>query len=270
MVSGGIMSSGEGRARSGWDASLQRGYDREAEHYDDKRYRSAEGRLFSRLELRILDEVLEPRPGKHILDVPAGTGRLSVELARSGAHVVAGDISLNMLRAAASKVRPSDLAPSFAQVKAGELPFPDDTFDAVISFKFFHLVPNEVKSVLIRDMVRVLKPGGKLIIEFNSPFYGGVLAFLRYYFRKQRPGGMRTKCLFPDQLPTLFAGLQVMRNYGVKLPLSGMMSGLVGVDPIAAVNSWFGRLPGLKYACYALIVEARKPRTPGEESSDGS
>lgn len=264
------MSSGSGRLRGGWDASLRRGYDREAKQYDDRRYRSAEGRLFSRLELTILDAILEPRPGIRILDVPAGTGRLSVELARSGAHVVAGDISLNMLKAAASKVsRPAEVAPSFAQVKAGELPFPDDTFDAVISFKFFHLVPNDVKPLLLRDMARVLKPGGKLVVEFNSPFYGGFLAFWRYYFRKQRPGGMRTKCLFPDQLPALFAGLPVTQNYGVKLPLSGVISRLVGVGPVDAVNAWFGRLPGLKYGCYALIVEARKPLRPvANPSSD--
>ena len=47
------------------------------------------------------------------------------------------------------------------------------------------MIPTEQKAAFIREMARVLKPGKSLIVEFNSPFYGGILAFVRYYFRKR-------------------------------------------------------------------------------------
>ena len=233
-------------------------YDREAAHYDRRRYESAEGRLFHELETTVLRNWLAPKRGHKILDVPAGTGRLSVALAADGATVIGTDISGAMLRVAASK-RDASMQAHFLQGSGSQLPFADDTFDAVISFKFFHLIPQERKRAFIEDMSRVLKPGCPLVVEFNSPFYGGFLALLRYYFRKKQPGGMRMKCLFPDQIAGLFEGLEVKRTIGVKLPMSAALAALVGHRRIEALNLAFGRIPGAKYLAYAIIVEAWKP-----------
>ena len=235
-------------------------YDVEAAHYDGRRYESAEGRLFHELETRVLTEWLAPKPGLKILDVPAGTGRLSVALASQGATVVGADISAPMLRVAASKREAgSRTHPHFLQGSGSQLPFADNTFDAVISFKFFHLVAPERKRDFIVDMARVLKPGCPLVVEFNSPFYGGVLAMLRYYLRKKQPGNMRMKCLFPDQVAGLFEGLDVTRTIGIKLPLSGVLARVFGRPRTDALNLAFGRIWGAKYFAYAIIVEARKP-----------
>ena len=242
------------------DAGLRASYDRDAPRYDERRYHSAEGRLFSDLELTVLRAWLDLTPASRVLDVPAGTGRLAFGLAGTGATVVGVDISANMLQVAASKRDPSDLRRvHFTQGSGVQLPFRDDTFDAVVSFKFFHLIPNDRKPLFMREMIRVLKPGKTVVVEFNSPFYGGILAALRYYFRKKRPGGMRMKCLFPDQVPELFTGLEVSRKYGVKLPFSGALAELVGRSAVSAVNLWFGRLPGARYLAYAILIEARKP-----------
>ena len=73
---------------------------------------------------------------------------------------------------------------------------------------------------------------------------------------------MRTKCLFPDQVAPLFDGLEVIRTYGVKRPFSGAFAAVVGRSVAESVNLWFGRLPGLKYLTYAIIVVARKPSVP--------
>lgn len=243
-----------------WDTGLRKSYDKEARQYDARRYVSREGLQFNRLELDILDSILPAGPDKWFFDVPAGTGRLSVELGRRGARVVGGDLSLNMLKEAAAKARDAKRDELwFTQANAGQLPFRDGTFDAVVSFKFFHLVPNDVKPVLIREMIRVLKPGGTLVAEFNSPYYGGILAFLRYYFRKKTPGGMRMKCLFPDQVRPLFDGVRVKQIHGVKLPLSGLAEAVLGRKIVDAFTIWFGKLPVLRYFSYALIVEAEKP-----------
>ena len=170
----------------------------------------------------------------------------------------------NMLRAAMDKKRRDGVAHAhFAQLNGLGLPFADDTFDAVTSFKFFHLVPNETKRAFIEEMARVTKPGGKIVIEFNSPYYGGALAFYRYYFRKRKPGGMRQKCLFPDQVPTLFEGLNVRRRLGVKLPFAGALSRVLGRRAVAAVNRIVGSIPGVRYVAYAILIEAEKPARRG-------
>lgn len=245
------------------DQRLRRAYDRSAAVYDVDRYQSAEGRFFSDFESDILMAWLRPSEGLKILDLPAGTGRLTIPLVRAGATVVAGDISQNMLQvASAASSREGLTRAHFAQLNGARLPFRDDTFDVVTSFKFFHLIPNERKPVFLAEMTRVVKPGGKLVVEFNSPFYGVFLAFYRYYFRKRKPGRMRTKCLFPDQVGELFRGLVVRRKLGVKLPLSGWLARLVGARATEMVNLAVGRIPGLRYLTYAMVIEAEKAATP--------
>ena len=242
------------------DRRLRDSYDKEAAQYDALRYESTEGRFFSNLELKVLESWMPLGPGNRILDMPAGTGRLSLALSQHGATVVGVDISRNMLAAADSTTQ-NQLTnhAHFAQGSGVQLPFADNTFDAVASFKFFHLVPNDRKPLFIREMTRVLKPGAPLIVEFNSPYYGGFLAAFRYYFRKKRPGGMRKKCLFPDQVSTLFQGLEVIRKCGVKLPGSGAVATVLGTRMTETIDLWFGRLPGLRYLSYGIIIEARKP-----------
>ena len=242
------------------DTVLRGSYDREAAQYDERRYHSAEGRLFSSLELAVLRDWIPLASAPLVLDMPAGTGRLSWAMAKQGAKVVGADISANMLQRASSKrIENHPGRVYFSQASGIDLPFPDNTFDVVTSFKFFHLIPNERKRLFVREMARVLKPGKSLVVEFNSPFYGGILAGIRYYFRKRHPGGMRMKCLFPDQVPWLFEGLKVTRQQGVKFPLSALAASILGHRASNALNLWFGRLPGVRYLAYAIIIEAKKP-----------
>ena len=240
----------------------RRAYNSAAADYDAQRYESSEGRFFNDFEIEILREWLQPATGVRLLELPAGTGRIAIPLAAAGATVVGGDISENMLHVAAEKKRRENATRAhFAQVNGLGLPFADGTFDAVTSFKFFHLVPNELKGSFIREMARVTKVGGKVVIEFNSPFYGGVLAFYRYYFRKRTPGGMREKCVFPDQIPGLFAGLTIRRRLGVKLPFAGALSRVLGYRAVAGMNRVIGAIPGLRYVTYAILIEAEKTGT---------
>jgi ubiquinone/menaquinone biosynthesis C-methylase UbiE len=239
---------------------LQQSYDSNAASYDEQRYHSATGKMFTECETSILRSWLQPGAHTKILDVPAGTGRFSLALAESGASVVALDISANMLSQAAAK-RPDGrpLRLQFTQASGLKLPFPDNTFDALISFKFFHLIPNDLKRQFIEEMARVLKPGCPMIVEFNSPYYGGALAWLRYNFRKKHPGGMRMKCLFPDQIPVLFRGLDVSRRRGVQLPFAVALSNVFGRRAIDALSTWIGSTAAVRYLSYVIILEVRKP-----------
>ena len=103
-------------------------------------------------------------PGMRVLDLAAGTGTSSEAYADAGVDVVACDFSLGMLKV--GKRRRPDI--DFVAGDATALPFADNSFDATtISFGLRNV--NEPRKALA-EMLRVTKPGGKLVIaEFSSP-----------------------------------------------------------------------------------------------------
>jgi len=122
---------------------------------------------------------VDPKPGERILDIAAGTGTSSVALAKTGADVIALDFSQGMVEE--GRRRNPNL--QFVQGDAEKLPFGDAEFDAVtISFGLRNVQQPEVA---IAEMLRVLKPGGRVVIcEFSRPPLGvlraGYHAYLRY------------------------------------------------------------------------------------------
>jgi demethylmenaquinone methyltransferase / 2-methoxy-6-polyprenyl-1,4-benzoquinol methylase len=120
---------------------------------------------------------LAPRPGELILDVAAGTGVSTEELARSGARCIALDFSLGMLRAGNRGHLPRVAADAL------RLPFADGTFDAVsISFGLRNLVDADAG---LREMARVTRTGGRLVVcEFSTPTWRPFrVAYQRYLMR---------------------------------------------------------------------------------------
>jgi demethylmenaquinone methyltransferase/2-methoxy-6-polyprenyl-1,4-benzoquinol methylase len=117
--------------------------------------------------------------GELVLDVAAGTGVSTEELARSGARVVGVDLSLGMLEVG-RQARPE------VQLAAGDalaLPFADATFDAVtISFGLRNVV--DIDGAL-REFARVTRPGGRLVVcEFSQPVLAPLrTAYLGYLMR---------------------------------------------------------------------------------------
>ncbi|MBT1634772.1 bifunctional demethylmenaquinone methyltransferase/2-methoxy-6-polyprenyl-1,4-benzoquinol methylase UbiE [Clavibacter tessellarius] len=108
-----------------------------------------------------------PVAGERILDLAAGTGTSSAALAASGAHVVAADFSEGMLEVGRRR-HAGNPRIEFVHADATDLPFDDDSFDAVtISFGLRNVV--EPKKGL-DELLRVLKPGGRIVIcEFSTP-----------------------------------------------------------------------------------------------------
>ncbi|WP_345000312.1 demethylmenaquinone methyltransferase [Tsukamurella soli] len=105
---------------------------------------------------------LDLRPGEKVLDLAAGTGVSTVELARSGAWAAACDFSTGMLQAGRFRRVPMTAGDAMA------LPFADGVFDAVtISFGLRNVADPEVG---LREMARVVRPGGRLVVcEFSTP-----------------------------------------------------------------------------------------------------
>ena len=106
--------------------------------------------------------------GQSVVDIGCGTGVVALQALRSGARdAVCGDISLHIMQPAKDKVLPKPGTLRFTQLDAEDLPFADDSFDAVLSGMSFGLFPDQPKA--LREMVRVAKPGGLVCIGAHGP-----------------------------------------------------------------------------------------------------
>ena len=107
---------------------------------------------------------IDPQPSQRILDLAAGTGTSSRPFADVGAFVVACDFSLGMLHVGQQR-QPTV---SFVAGDALALPYAADSFDAVtISFGLRNVAD---PGVALEEMLRVVRPGGRLVVcEFSHP-----------------------------------------------------------------------------------------------------
>ena len=127
------------------------------------------------------------RTGHHVLDLAGGTGDIAALLSkRVGAHgrVILSDINADMLEVGRGRLLDRGIAGNvdYALINAEALPFPDRQFDAVtIAFGLRNVTD---QPAALREMLRVLKPGGKaLILEFSAVRPEGLRkAYDRYSF----------------------------------------------------------------------------------------
>jgi len=140
-------------------------------------------------------EALALRPDQRVLDVAAGTGVSTAELARSGANAVACDFSLGMLRA--GRRRGDRRMLSFVAGDALHLPFATGSFDSVtIAFGLRNIV--DVPGALA-EFARVTKPGGRLVIcEFSTPVIPAFRELYLNYLMRALPAIAKKVASNPD------------------------------------------------------------------------
>jgi demethylmenaquinone methyltransferase/2-methoxy-6-polyprenyl-1,4-benzoquinol methylase len=140
------------------------------------------------------------KSGARALDLCCGTGDMATALRRQGlaAEIIGTDFSRGMLTRGKEKFRSRQIAP--VEADALHLPFPDQSFDLVVSaFGFRNLANYELG---LREIYRVLRAGGELgILDFSEP--GGLFGKVYgYYFRNVLP-----------QIGTLISGVRGPYSY---------------------------------------------------------
>ncbi len=155
-------------------------HDWEAKSYEEKFSISYDERCIEYARDRFRKVVPEGAGFGSVLEVGAGTGFFLINLALGGclegAELAATDISQGMLEVCARNGAEHGLDIATRQGDAEALPYEDDSFDLVIGHAFIHHLP--VPGAAIREMHRVLKPGGTLVIAGEPTELGDKLSWM--------------------------------------------------------------------------------------------
>lgn len=225
------------------DAQSRAYYDDFSTGYERERHRGYHA-LLDELELGVVDPLVR---GSHVLEVGCGTGLILEKLARTARRAEGVDLSPGMLELA--RKRGLDVR----EGSATELPYADDSFDVVLSFKVLAHVPDIERA--LSEMARVCRPGGHVIAELYNPWS------LRYLSKRiagpqpisdgRTEADVYTRWDPPTRLRRLLPpNVELVRVHGVrvftpaafvhKLPVVGT---LLGHAERLATNSplrWFG------------------------------
>lgn len=149
-------------------------------------------------------------PGERALDIGCGTGNHSMWLAKKGLTVTGLDESPAMLAVAAAKTAGTGLAVDWVLGDASALPFEGERFDLVVSVAAMEFIA--ARGQVLRDAMRLLRPGGRLVIGLltrDSPWG-------EFYLRE---AGERADSVFAnahlfteDELPALLDAPYVLRK----------------------------------------------------------
>ena len=200
------------------DESRRRSYDKASSEYDNKRFTQA----VEDASNEVLADLLNLEPNSKILDLAAGTGRTSIPLAKNGFIVTALDLTEGMMKVmkkkiATQNIKNIDVVPGNAK----QIPYEDSSFDAVVSFRFLHLFDEDDKQKIIDEAHRVVKPGGKVLLEFNNDaMIGRSLLGVYNWIR----GKGLTSAVSKQNIIKLYQDYKIYKIQGFGLPLTGSIA----------------------------------------------
>lgn len=112
------------------------------------------------------------RSGDNVLDVGCGTGRLCIAVKKKQpqCHIVGLDADAEILRVAERNIKEAGCEVELVRGSSAAMPFPTNTFDRVLSSLLFHHLTTSAKRRTLREIRRVLKPGGTVhILDWGKP-----------------------------------------------------------------------------------------------------
>ena len=141
-----------------------------------------------------LCESLDVRAGQTVLDVAAGNGNATLAAARRWCDVMSTDYVPSLLERGKARASADGLSVQFKEADAEALPFPDASFDAVVSTFGVMFTPNQDRAA--SELVRVCKRGGKIGLANWTPggFIGQVFKTLGGYLPP--PAGAKSPALW--------------------------------------------------------------------------
>jgi len=133
-----------------------------------------------RIKRRIIERA-ELKPGQRLLDVGCGTGTLALLARRMhpGSTVVGLDGDPTILSIARRKAARAGLTLQYDEGMAYALPYPDHSFDAVVSSLMFHHLSHDQQLRCLAEIRRVLVPGGRLVIADFAPPHNYLMKLAR-------------------------------------------------------------------------------------------
>ncbi len=216
----------------------------EIEDYLDPKYFEAQAHgstsMHYRDQMRNYRRLIEPYAGKRVLDIGSGSGK-TVALMSATARPIALDFSPLSVRMAQATIAQQGDPQNAAVVQArGEvLPFSDNTFDMVTALDFVEHINAEEYDTLLREVYRVLKPGGVFCIYTPNKTYFIEYIYKLLYGRSYHPQhfGLKTvpQLVKPLQAagyridhvstqPNYLPGLRQFEQVFMRLPLVGQLA----------------------------------------------
>ncbi|MFF8842174.1 class I SAM-dependent methyltransferase [Streptomyces sp. NPDC015127] len=144
--------------------------------------------------------------GQRVLDVAAGTGNAAIPAALAGAHVVASDLTPELLEAGRQAAEKQGIELEWREADAEALPFGDDEFDTVMSCVGVMFAPHHQATA--DELLRVCRPGGTIGLINWTPegFIGRMFATMKPYAPPPPPGAQPPPLWGQEQhLQALFA-----------------------------------------------------------------
>jgi ubiquinone/menaquinone biosynthesis C-methylase UbiE len=142
----------------------------------------------TRYKSRLIEQA-KIQPGHRVLDLGCGTGTLAIMVKQAvpTAEIAGLDADPQMLNVAKSKAARAGVPIQFDEGMTFSLPYPDASFDRVLSSLMIHHLKTPDKEKTAREIFRVLKPGGELhVIDFGKPqtLYGKLLGPFLHKFEE--------------------------------------------------------------------------------------
>jgi len=229
-------------------------------------------------DLDRLLELAQPQPHWHALDIATGGGHTALKFAPFVQHVVASDLTLPMLHAARQFITAQSVTNlSFTAADAENLPFATAAFDLVTCRIAPHHFPDCFR--FVQEAARVLKPGGRLLIEDQLvPEDDRAARYIDSFERLRDPSHHRIYAAYEWQGMFLDAGLEVLHTESISRSLGKLVTWaerqgcsprtierlhiLLAQSP-AAVREWLQpqavASPDAAFSNHYIIIMGQKP-----------